>query len=385
MKISLALILAASFALTGCSANLALPEKSDITTTAAVETHEEQMYTPLNYKNQTAMWFPYVDFPEYMQSRSEQEFTEAVTDMLTEASENGINTIYFHIHPEGDAYYSSEIHPKGTYLDENYDPLKIVLDIAHSMGISVHGWINPYRLQTAEKMETIPDSYIVKQWIESESPMVVLSGDRWYLNPIYHAVNDLISRTVQEIIENYPVDGIHIDDYFYPTDDESFDKAEYEAYINGGGTLDLSSYRREVISSLVKNLCSTVKAFGEDKMFSVSPSADIDKNMNVLFADVKRWGSEEGFCDMIIPQIYFGFENESKPFYETASLWREIVTNSSELCAGLALYKVGKEDGFAGKGKNEWIENKDIISGQIAAAKELGYSGACFYSVSYMN
>lgn len=362
MKISLALILAASFALTGCSANLTLPEKSDITTTAAVETHEEQMYTPLNYKNQAAMWFPYVDFPEYMQSRSEQEFTEAVTDMLTEASENGINTIYFHIHPEGDAYYSSEIHPKGTYLDENYDPLKIVLDIAHSMGISVHGWINPYRLQTAEKMETIPDSYIVKQWIESESPMVVLSGDRWYLNPIYHAVNDLISRTVQEIIENYPVDGIHIDDYFYPEIVTEIDLNEF--YSSKGSVLE--DWRREKINDMVQTIYNTVKNYDNRLKFGISPQGNIDADYNTQYADVELWTRNHGYADYIVPQIYYGFENEVCPFEPTLRQWEAFAENGNvDLIIGLAQYKVGKYDKWAGiSGENEWIENNNIIERQ---------------------
>lgn len=361
MKKTFILTIMASLILTGCSIDTR-PTATTQISQSETSIGQELSYNPLNYENQTATWFPYVDFPEYMQGRTEPEFTAAITEMLTEASQNGINTIYFHIHPEGDAYYNSEIYPKGQCLDGDYDPLKIVLEIAHSMDISVHGWINPYRMQTAEKMETLPDSYIVKQWIESESPMVILSGNRWYLNPVYYAVNHLLSQTVQEIIENYPVDGIHIDDYFYP---EAVTEVDLNEFYSSKDSV-LEDWRRDKITEMVQTLYNTVKSHDSRLKFGISPQGNIDANYNTQYADVELWTRNTGYADYIVPQIYYGFENEVCPFEQTLRQWEDFAEKGNvDLIIGLAQYKEGKYDKWAGvSGENEWIENSDIIKRQ---------------------
>lgn len=336
-------------------------------------------------------WLSYIELLPADFDGNETSYRDYVKEMGKRLSEYGVTDLFVQVRPFCDAIYVSDLAvssaavtgKQGTKLP--FDFLSVIIEEMKNLNINIHGWINPFRVQSTLDMKSLSEENIAKKWYDSKSGNVKEAAGGLYLNPASRDVHTLLCDTVKELLSSYDLKGIHIDDYFYPTDDEGFDESEYKAYKAGGGNLDLHSYRREVISSLVKSLYTTVKSFGEDKIFSVSPSADIEKNQNVLFADVKRWSAEEDFCDMIIPQIYFGFENESKPFYETASLWRDIVTGSVKLCAGLAAYKEGKEDGFAGKGKNEWVENTDIISRQIECARKLGYSGICYYSVSYMN
>ena len=97
-------------------------------------------------------------------------------------------------------------------------------------------------------------------------------------------------------------------------------------------------------------------------IFSISPSADIEKCKNVFFCDVEKWCREEGFVDLIIPQIYYGFENETMPFEEIVNEWLSVEKDENvKLYFGLAVYKCGATDENAGSGKNEWKENNDII------------------------
>jgi uncharacterized lipoprotein YddW (UPF0748 family) len=128
-----------------------------------------------------------------------------------------------------------------------------------------------------------------------------------------------------------------------------------------------------------------VKSFGEDKIFSVSPAGNIRRNTDEIYADVKLW-CKGGYCDIILPQIYFGFENETLPFEKCLNDWLSLTDQSKViLIPALALYKRGKEDIFAGEGKNEWIENDDIISRQIETIKEKKCRGFALYSSSYIN
>ncbi|MBR5513316.1 MAG: family 10 glycosylhydrolase [Ruminococcus sp.] len=367
MKKITSLFLGISVLLTGCTQYLPVKENHDITTTENTTCIQEEKYIPLNFAYQTGQWFPYISFPDYMQDKTEDEFTSEITKQLTDASQNGINTVYFHIHPEGDAYYNSSIYPKGKYNNCGYDPLKIVIDTAHSMNISVHGWINPYRMQSADEMEQLPDTFIVKKWINSGSPMVKLVADRWYLNPAYDEVTALITDTVKEIIENYSVDGIHIDDYFYPATSEDFDIEAFELSCED----DLADWRRNNVTEMVKAVFDTVKDYDERILFGISPQGNINADYNTQFADVELWTENKGYADYIIPQIYYGFENEVCPFEQTLHQWEELAeSNNVSLIIGLAEYKQNKYDKWAGvSGELEWIENDDIIPRQIELVK----------------
>lgn len=339
--------------------------------------NEKAAYEPLNYREQVGLWLPYVRFPEYMQGKSEADFRKAVAQIMGDAAADSVNTVYFHVRPNGDAYYASELFPKGTYLDGDYDPLEIVLEEAHKRGISVHGWINPLRLQTAEQMNNVPDSFIVKKWINAGEPYVKNVGGRWYLDPAYPETEELLRNSVREVLDNYDVDGIHIDDYFYPTTDPEFDRIAFET----SGSGDLAQWRIENVNRFVKAMYDTVKAKDKRLVFGISPQGNIDADYNSQYADVRRWSSEEGFCDYIVPQIYFGFENENSPFLPTLNQWEELVDESKvSLIIGLAAYKLGREDKWAGEAAElEWINDPDIISKQIMEVKKSSADGYALY------
>ena len=378
MKKMIAAAFAAAIFMTGCSS---VPvynsednaERREVTTA----TDEKSGYVPLNYKKQTGTWLPYVKFPEIMQGRSGESFREKTAEFLEDAAADNINTVYFHVHPMGDAYYSSQIYPKGAYYDGSFDPLEIFLDEAHKRDISVHAWINPLRLQTENEINGLPDSYIVKRWIKDDLPFVKNVNGCWYLDPGYPDTVELLVNTVNEIVENYEVDGVHIDDYFYPTTDPDFDS---EGFAMSGGT-DLAAWRTENVSRFVKEMYDTVKAHDERLLFGISPQGNIRADYETLYADVRRWGSENGFCDYIVPQVYFGFENETMPFMQVLQEWTELVKNSNvSLVIGLAAYKLGREDKWAGReAELEWINDPDIINKQIAAVQSSGADGYSLY------
>lgn len=380
MKKSIFLAIISALALVSCSVeNMPVSESSDLQmqNQSQFPTENTADYIPLNFTNQTGLWLPYMDFENYMYNKSEDEYRQEVKKIISSAKADGINTLYFHVHPNGDAYYKSDIFPKGIYYTGDYDPLQIMLDEAHDMGISVHAWINPYRMQTVEQMESLPDDFIVKQWVNENSPMVKIVNNRWYLNPAYDEVTKLVSDVAEEILENYNVDGIHIDDYFYPTTDTEFDKEVFET----SGNSDLAQWRTENINKMVKSLYDTVKNYNKRVKFGISPQGNINANYNSQYADVKLWAGTQGYADYIIPQIYYGFKNETCPFETTLHEWEKLIGDSGvSLVIGLAEYKTGEEDKWAGEaGKNEWIENPDIIQQQIELVKSSSADGYALY------
>ena len=159
----------------------------------------------------------------------------------------------------------------------------------------------------------------------------------------------------------------------------------YKEYKKQGGLLTLADWRRENVNVLVSSVYSLVKAENENMIFSISPSADIEKCRNTFYADVEKWCREEGFVDFIIPQIYYGFQNENMPFEKVFQEWDDLCENPNiKLICGLAPYKCGREDEFAGAGKNEWNENVNILSQQYERVLEsYMWQGFSLFSYSY--
>jgi len=339
-------------------------------------TAEEEKYNPLNFENQKALWFTMEDFRKALENKSREEFDTYISEVVTKIKDNGFNTIYFHVRPYNDAYYKSEIFPPSNGWNGEYDPLEAVLEKAHGQNMSVHAWVNPMRCQTTEEFENLDDKYKIKEWYQSKQEYISEANGRWYLNPAYEEVRKYISDGVSELVQNYTVDGIHIDDYFYPTQDESFDKTAFEQ----SGSEDVSDWRRENINLMVKSIYEAVKKENDKVLFGISPQGNIEINRNNLYANVLKWCGEKGYCDYIVPQLYYGFQNESKPFKETLLNWKEIVTEETVyLAAGVCTYKIGMEDKWAGTGKNEWIEDKNIPSRQVEFALDNG-CGVAVYS-----
>lgn len=343
-----------------------------------------------------SVWITYFEL-EQMTTSSEtaQDFEKTIKSAFKLIKNIGLNTVTVQIRPCADAFYRSDYFPVSEYCfgvqgaKLKYDPLQLMVETAHDLGLRIEAWINPYRVSQSNDINTLCDSNQAKLWYSNEETKnFVYISDKIYFNPARSEVTQLIVNGVKEIVSNYSVDGIHFDDYFYPTTLEDIDAAEYEEYVNAGGEMTLANWRRENVSTMVKSVYSAIKEINPEVQFGISPQSKVSTDYGTLYADVERWASEEGFVDYICPQIYFGFYNEVQPFTRTAKEWNERVT-AAKLYVGLPLYKAGQEDTFASADEdyaiNEFIENSNIISRQIIYLQNLqNVSGYYIYSYSYL-
>lgn len=313
-----------------------------------------------------AMWFTAIDYAEILTNQSETAFRSAIRERFETAKKLGINTVFLQVRAYADAYYNSTLYAPGLSMSDTciYDPLEIMLTEAHALGLSAHAWINPLRCQTDAQMEMMPDTYPIKQWYmdpEKNGTWIVKCADHWWLNPAYPEVRQLIADGVTELAHNYDIDGIHIDDYFYPTTEGSFDEA---AFIESNAT-NLPSFRMEQCNKMVQAMYEAVKAVDTTILFGISPQGTTSGNKR-QFADVDTWCTQTGYCDYIVPQLYFGLQNESAPFEEMATLWAKKTTCPDvSLWIGICTYKLGQEDPWAGNGIQEWVEDPHIPSKEI--------------------
>ncbi|MBQ7545638.1 MAG: family 10 glycosylhydrolase [Clostridia bacterium] len=340
-----------------------------------------------------AVWISYLDWKQFFRE-SEDDYSASVRETMLRIKDALFNTVFLHVRAFSDAFYPSELFPFSACItgaegkNLGFDPLLLFCREAEKAGVSVHAWINPFRIGSkkdfAQKAEKNPAVAILHDEDPDNDHCVVCVDDMLYYDPASSWVHDLNLRSIRELLEHYPIDGIHIDDYFYPGTDPEIDQTEYAAYTSQGGSMDLDDWRRAEINAFVSAVYMTIKQYGDEKVFSISPAVRINRNFDTLYADVARWGAVEGYCDWLIPQVYVGFLHETLPFRDAVTQWNDLVRcDSVRILYGLAAYKCGQEDAYAGTGSNEWIDNKDILSEQIEYSRTMPrYDGFALFSYS---
>ena len=337
-----------------------------------------------------AVWIAYFELTEIFEGQTEAEAARNVDSIFDTAKAHGFNTVIVQVRPFGDALYSSALFPWSHILnagglqnqDPGYDPLAMMVAAAHEKDLEIHAWINPYRVQlNSARPPVLADDNIAVRWLNEGSRNVLAAEGGYYYNPARDEVIDLVVRGVEEVAADYQVDGIHFDDYFYPTTSADFDAVEYEAYLAGGGELGLDRWRQDNVSQLIKRVYEAVKAANPRIQFGLSPQGNLENNYLTQYADVRAWASTDGYIDYIMPQVYFGFDNTAAPYLETIAAWDALCAQSEvKLYIGLAPYKVGLYDQWAGEGASEWAENTDVLYRQICEARLLGaYKGFCMF------
>ena len=324
-----------------------------------------------------AIWLSQFDlqsiYTDGSKQRSESDFRNRMVKVLDNVAGDGYNTVVLQLRPYADSMYPSEVYPPsryaiGTYAGEfTYDPIAVIVELCKERGLSVHGWINPMRGMTEAEIQQVDDKYLIKQWYSDKTKKgdyVVFVNKNWYLNIAHPEVRKLICDGAAEILERYEMDGIHMDDYFYPTTDASFDSKAYNAYKKDGGKLSLAEWRKDCLSTLVAELYATVKTHDLRALFGISPAGNINTVRDSHYADVDTWCGNPGYIDYICPQVYFGFEHASWAFDKTCMIWQDIIkTDYVSLIIGVSFGKaVAGVDNYAGAaGKDEWTRHKDIM------------------------
>lgn len=338
------------------------------------------------------VWLSYFEISSIVKGKSEAEYRESVVSILENLKNARLNTLFYQVRCFSDALYNSEVFPTSRYIVENegdaleYDPFEIFIELSEEYDISVHAWVNPFRVSYSQDFSMLSDNNPAKVfYLNDEKTTNLLICDKGiFYNPLSSESRKLIIAGVKELIENYRIKGVQFDDYFYPETEALNDSELYEVYKNSGGELSIEEYRKESVSSLVSSVYSLIKSYDENISFGISPSANFKTNNNV-YADVVKWCQEDGFIDYIMPQIYFGFENETMPFKEIVEMWLDMeYSDSVSFYVGLAPYKTGELDSNAGSGQNEWVENSDILLLQYKYLSEKSeFKGFSLYSYSY--
>lgn len=277
--------------------------------------------------------------------------------ILSNAAEMGMNAVILQVRPSSDAFYPSEIFPWSAWLTgvqgvaprNDFDPLEYWVEQAHAMGLELHAWINPYRV--TKKGEGEFHALAQSNPAMRNPSWVVEHEQNYYYNPGIPEVRELVIQGAEEIVRNYDVDGIHLDDYFYPGKD--FDDAStYARY--GTGFSNLADWRRENVNILIRDLDARLHAIKPGLSFGVSPSGVWrDKSSDPMgsstsggyesysatYADSRKW-VQEGWIDYICPQVYWEIGHRAMDYRTVVEWWANTVEGTGvKLYVGMADYK----------------------------------------------
>lgn len=324
------------------------------------------------------VWINYLEFSSIINGHDERSYQKEADIMLDKIADLGLNTVFLHVRSHSDSFYPSAIFPWSSYINKgagvSYDPLAYFVEQAHKRQIAVHAWVNPYRISTGTLDELNANNPAYNMRKDSNRVVAIDSGV--YYNPASSEVRSLVLSGVREIIENYKVDGIQYDDYFYPTDDKSFDSIAYHQYCDATATpMTLADWRRCQVNLLISGTYQLTRQF-PGVAFGVSPAADSKRNYESLYADAAAW-VDGGYVDYLCPQLYFGFEYplEAFQFDHLIDSWQKLA-GSVPLYIGLASYKVGEMDADS----TEWVTSTDLLARETDyAAAASGVTGICFY------
>ena len=340
-------------------------------------------------KEMRAAWVSTVynlDWPKTKNNASKQK--QELTQLMDKLKGCGINTIVLQVRPESDALYKSSINPWSKYLtgtqgkDPGYDPLAFAVQEAHKRGMELHAWMNPYRVTSSgTNLNALVSSHPARK----KPSWVIKYNGKMYYDPGNPAVVDYLVKTVKEVVDKYDVDGIHFDDYFYPS--SSFpDDTSYQVYGKGQ---DRNNWRRENVNTLLKRVKAVVNARSGCE-FGVSPfgiwrnkSADCPDGSETsgsqsyynMLADSRTW-IRKGYVDYIVPQIYWPIGLKVADYSKLVKWWaNEVKGYDVDLYIGQGIYKQGQSS-HGGQNIAKEIKNQIKINKQYSTVKGSMYFSA---------
>ncbi len=382
--------------------------------------------------------------------KSEEEFKDLYMERLNKMYDWNMNAMIFQVRPLLDAYYSSDINPTSQYLsgkqgkdvDWSIDPLTWMIEQTHQKGMEYHAWFNPYRITnsapsalvkglTNEEGIAMPVEEYLNLLVEKEvlskdnfgvkNPHLVMRdvSGKLLLNPGEPEVVKYFTESIKEVVENYDVDAIHFDDYFYPysmhpTKDQAShdfitkqDRPTFEKYGLTKGYADdqegLDQWRRDNVTKMVSEISKMIKDHnaktGKAVQFGISPfgiykhkalhgegtntpvGSSESYSGSAGYADTVKW-MEEGLVDYVIPQIYWAFTTGAAPYGEIARWWSEMgEKTNTHVYVGHPNYKL----------TTMWIKapeflNPEEINNQVKFNQTLkGINGSSIFSYEHLN
>ncbi|MFL9482046.1 glycoside hydrolase family 10 protein [Chitinophagaceae bacterium LWZ2-11] len=329
-----------------------------------------------------------IDWPSRKGLSVEAQKAEFIK-LLDMHQSNGMNAIVMQIRPAGDAFFPSQYEPWSEYLMGRqgeapvpfYDPLAFMIEETHKRGMEFHAWLNPYRAVFNINTSSVAPNHVSKihpDWF-------LVYGSTKYFNPGLKEVRDHVSAIVKDLVTRYDLDGIHMDDYFYPYRIAGKEFPDQRTYERSGSKLSKDDWRRANCDSIIKQVYDVIRSTNPHVKFGISPfgvwrnkSQDPNgsdtrggqTNYDDLYADVLLW-LQKGWIDYVVPQLYWEHGHKLCDYNVLLDWWNKHAYGR-QLYIGHALERAGT---------NAAWRNKNELPNQIKDLREYPTTqGSVFFS-----
>jgi uncharacterized lipoprotein YddW (UPF0748 family) len=323
-----------------------------------------------------------IDWPSKPGLPVEQQKAE-LKALIEKAADLRLNALFFQVRPACDAVYRSMVEPWTEFLtgemgkgpEPSWDPLDFAIREAHARNIELHAWFNPYRAGFVST-KSVHSKHIRK----THPKLVRPYGKYYWLDPGEAAVQNHTSRVIMDVVRRYDIDGVHLDDYFYPYPEsgEFPDYVSWNRYRSGGGKLEKSDWRRENVNKLVRRLQSEIAKEKAWVTFGISPFGIWRPKFppqirgfdayEGLYADARLWLAK-GWVDYMSPQLYWSSSAEEQSYPVLLTWWQQQSAMSRPIWPGGAVTNAEK-----------W--GPEEIIRQIKYTRELSQPGYVHWNMS---
>ena len=326
--------------------------------------------------------------------QQQQEFIE----LLDRHQKNGINTVIVQVRAAADAFYKSDYEPWSYWLTGEqgkaptpfWDPLEFMVAECHKRNMELHAWFNLFRAVSHDKFfKPVKDHAINKN-----PDWTFKIDNKSFFDPGVPEVRNYLTAVVTDCVKKYDIDGVHLDDYFYPQESkkETIDDAKtFKKY--GKGFDNIGDWRRDNINKLIKQLSESIHKTKTYVKFGISPApvwrhkssdkngSETDRTLTCyddLYADSRKW-IQEGWIDYLIPQLYWSTKHKRVNFAKLLE-WYGNNTFNHHIYAGLAYYKLSDTEDEGWKDPSQILEQIKLVR------ENTQIGGYCFFrSASFNN
>lgn len=336
-----------------------------------------------------------IDWPSRPALSTEQQKLELLKILDTAAADN-LNAVILQVRPAADALYPSDLEPWSEYLtgamgkapSPVWDPLEFAVQEGHKRGLEIHAWFNPYRARHPSAKSPVSADHLSK----TRPELVRQYGQHLWMDPGEPGVQEHSLAVIRDVIRRYDLDGIHIDDYFYPYKERDAsgkiidfpDEESYQRYRASGGTLAKDDWRRHNVDSFVESLYKMTKQEKPWVKFGISPfgiwqpgyPANV-KGFNAyqeLYADARKW-LNNGWVDYFTPQIYFRIGQSAQPYKDLLRWWCAENTKQRHVWPGNYTSQIGNGAGWTAQ---EIVDQVKATRAQRGADGNIHFSMKAF-------
>ena len=318
--------------------------------------------------------------------------------LLEEMQGLGMNAIMVQVRPAGDAFYPSKLAPWSQYLtgkqgqapEPFYDPLDFMIRECHARNIEFHAWFNPFRALSHKKFSSVAAS----NPLNFHSDWFFEYGDSKYFDPGHPKAREHIIKVIMEVVENYDIDGVHLDDYFYPyprAGEPLPDGKNWKTY--GSGYRDKASWRRHNVDDFIATLSDSIFLEKQWVKFGVSPfgvwrNQEQDpkgsptvralSGYDELFADARKW-LELGWVDYLAPQLYWSIGSRRASFSKLLNWWGEVAPHR-HLYIGHAVYLMQQNPAPSWASASEFMKQVDLCRSTENASGNIWFRASTLMS-----